>query len=202
MPRCSPRPGSTCIYALVLGYQITGREDLKTWALAGGDNFANIFDRKGPGVPPDRRRRPYRHRYRAQPAVDAVGRAMGTRARSSRLSPPRHRPRGRPDPRRGLELPRRGARSADARRDPACSACRAGGDSSTWARGQGWAMLGFAHAYEASGRQLYIDAAKRAADWYVDHAPAGLGAALRLRRSGSARGCPTIPVPAASPRPS
>lgn len=41
------------------------------------------------------------------------------------------------------------------------------------AREQGWAMLGFAHAYEASGQQNYLDAARRAADWYVENAPEG-----------------------------
>jgi unsaturated chondroitin disaccharide hydrolase len=46
-------------------------------------------------------------------------------------------------------------------------------NDSVWARGQGWAMLGFAHAYEASGQPKYLDAARRAAEWYVDHAPQG-----------------------------
>ena len=32
-------------YALTLGYQITKNESLKNWIFAGGDNFANIFDR-------------------------------------------------------------------------------------------------------------------------------------------------------------
>jgi len=38
--------GIDMYYALVLGYQITGYDVLKNWALAGGDNFASIFDRK------------------------------------------------------------------------------------------------------------------------------------------------------------
>lgn len=38
--------GIDMYYALTLGHQITGREDLKAWTLAGGYNFANIFDRK------------------------------------------------------------------------------------------------------------------------------------------------------------
>ena len=41
------------------------------------------------------------------------------------------------------------------------------------ARGQGWAILNFAHGYEASGHPRYLDAARRAADWYVEHAPPG-----------------------------
>jgi unsaturated chondroitin disaccharide hydrolase len=34
-------------------------------------------------------------------------------------------------------------------------------------------MLGYAHGYEAGGSPRYLDAAMRAADWYVDHAPEG-----------------------------
>jgi unsaturated chondroitin disaccharide hydrolase len=47
-------------------------------------------------------------------------------------------------------------------------------DDSVWARGQAWAMLDFAHGYEASGNPIYLDAAMRAADWYADNAPPGL----------------------------
>ena len=38
--------GIDMYYALVFGHRITGRPELKAWALAGGDNFANIFDRQ------------------------------------------------------------------------------------------------------------------------------------------------------------
>jgi hypothetical protein len=38
--------GIDMYYALTLGYQITKDERLKRWALAGGDNFAAIFDHK------------------------------------------------------------------------------------------------------------------------------------------------------------
>src|SRR6202790_5185091 len=38
--------GIDMYYALTLGYQITKNESLKNWIFAGGDNFANIFDRK------------------------------------------------------------------------------------------------------------------------------------------------------------
>ena len=34
-------------------------------------------------------------------------------------------------------------------------------------------MLGYAHAYEASGGPRYLGAARSAADWYVDHVPEG-----------------------------
>src|SRR6266702_2589360 len=37
--------GIDMYYALTLGYQITKRDALKQWVFAGGDNFANIFDR-------------------------------------------------------------------------------------------------------------------------------------------------------------
>ncbi len=38
--------GIDMYYALTLGYQICGCDCLKKWALAGGDHFANIFDRR------------------------------------------------------------------------------------------------------------------------------------------------------------
>ena len=38
--------GIDMYYALTLGYQVTRRDALRQWAFAGGDNFANIFDRK------------------------------------------------------------------------------------------------------------------------------------------------------------
>lgn len=44
-------------------------------------------------------------------------------------------------------------------------------DSSVWARGQGWAVLDFTDAYEASKDPRYLEAVNRVADWYVDHAP-------------------------------
>jgi len=40
------------------------------------------------------------------------------------------------------------------------------GDDSTWARGQGWAMLGLAAAGPS-----YRDEAERAARWFLDHLP-------------------------------
>jgi unsaturated chondroitin disaccharide hydrolase len=43
--------------------------------------------------------------------------------------------------------------------------------TSTWARGQSWAMLGLAQAAHLAGGE-FTAAAARVADWYLDHAPA------------------------------
>jgi unsaturated chondroitin disaccharide hydrolase len=42
---------------------------------------------------------------------------------------------------------------------------------STWARAQAWAMLGLAQAAQLAGAE-FIQPARRAADWYLDHLPA------------------------------
>lgn len=42
---------------------------------------------------------------------------------------------------------------------------------STWARGQAWAIYGFATAYRRSGDADLLDAARRAADYYIVHTP-------------------------------
>jgi unsaturated chondroitin disaccharide hydrolase len=47
------------------------------------------------------------------------------------------------------------------------------GSSSTWARGQAWAVNGFAQAYALSGDARLLDAARRTADYWLDHVPAG-----------------------------
>lgn len=44
------------------------------------------------------------------------------------------------------------------------------GDSS-WARGQGWAIYGFAAAYEFTRDERYLDAARRCADFYIGRTP-------------------------------
>lgn len=43
--------------------------------------------------------------------------------------------------------------------------------TSTWSRGQAWAIHGFTDAYQQSGRPELLDAAQRAADWYVARLP-------------------------------
>ncbi len=41
------------------------------------------------------------------------------------------------------------------------------GEGSSWSRGQGWAVYGFALAYRHTGRQEFLDAAKRSANYCV-----------------------------------
>ena len=43
--------------------------------------------------------------------------------------------------------------------------------TSTWSRGQAWAIHGFTDAYRQSGRPELLDAAQRAADWYLARLP-------------------------------
>lgn len=164
--------GIDMYYALTVGYQITGRKELKKWAFAGGDNFANIFDRKakaflqianadrividtGLNLPsmlwaskwePERAALAYQH----LDTVLDVGllRADGSTCHAAALD-------------------------AETRAVTGLFSLQGWSNDSTWARGQGWAMLGFTHAYEASGRLHYLDAAQRAADWYVGNAPPG-----------------------------
>ena len=45
---------------------------------------------------------------------------------------------------------------------------------SAWARGQTWALYGFGEAFELTGERLYLDAAQRCADFYVEHTPGGV----------------------------
>ena len=45
-------------------------------------------------------------------------------------------------------------------------------DSSVWARGQAWAIHGLTAAYGRTKRPALLDAAQRAADWYIAHLPA------------------------------
>jgi unsaturated chondroitin disaccharide hydrolase len=44
-------------------------------------------------------------------------------------------------------------------------------DDSTWARGQAWAVYGFATAYRYTQDPRYLDTARRTADWFVGHLP-------------------------------
>lgn len=164
--------GIDLYYALTLGYRITGRAALKAWAIAGGTNFANIFDRKanaflqiasadrividtGLNLPSmlwasqwdaDRAVLPYRH---LDTVLDiGLVRADGSSCHAAALDP-------------------------QTRAVTKLFSLQGWSDTSIWARGQAWAMLGYAHGYEAGGSPRYLDAATRAADWYVAHAPEG-----------------------------
>ena len=46
--------------------------------------------------------------------------------------------------------------------------------TTTWSRGQAWAIHGFTDAYRMSGRAELLDAAQRAADWYLARLPVDL----------------------------
>jgi unsaturated chondroitin disaccharide hydrolase len=164
--------GIDMYYALVLGFQITGKREMKDWALAGGDNFANIFDRKagaflqiaganrividtGLNLPsmlwasqwePKRATLPYRH---LDTVLDiGLVRADGSSCHAAELH-------------------------AETREIVRLFSLQGWTDTSVWARGQAWAMLDYAHGYEASGNPRYLDAATRAADWYVANVPDG-----------------------------
>lgn len=43
--------------------------------------------------------------------------------------------------------------------------------SSTWSRGQAWAVYGFTVAYRESGDPRFLAAARRTAEWFIDHLP-------------------------------
>jgi unsaturated chondroitin disaccharide hydrolase len=164
--------GIDMYYALTLGYRITGRAELKTWLLAGGDNFANIFDRK------------------AQAFLQIAG--ADRIVIDTGLNLPSMLWAAQEEPARGTLAYRHldtvleigliradGSSCHAAALDPATRAVtglfslQGYSNDTVWARGQAWAMLDFAHGYEASGNPTYLDAAKRAADWYVAHVPPG-----------------------------
>jgi unsaturated chondroitin disaccharide hydrolase len=42
-------------------------------------------------------------------------------------------------------------------------------DNSTWSRGQGWAIYGFTMMYRETRDQRFLDAAQKAADFYINH---------------------------------
>ena len=164
--------GIDMYYALTLGYQISRREELRRWAFSGGENFVNIFDREagaflqiasanrividtGLNLPsmlwasqwePDRATLAYRH----LDTVLEIGllRADGSTCHAAALDP-------------------------NTRAVAGLFSLQGWNNDSVWARGQAWGMLGFAHAYEAGRQSRHLEAAQRAADWYVDNAPQG-----------------------------
>lgn len=44
-------------------------------------------------------------------------------------------------------------------------------NSSTWSRGQGWGIYGFAQMYNATGYHEYLDTSRAMASWYLAHLP-------------------------------
>ena len=164
--------GIDMYYALTLGYQISKRDALKHWALAGGDNFANIFDRKAQA---------FLQIANADRIVIDTGLNLPSMLWASQWEPERavlayrHL-----DTVLDVGLIRRDGSSCHAasldpetREVTGLFSLQGFSNDSVWARGQAWAMLGYAHAYEASGEPRYLGAARSAADWYVDHVPEG-----------------------------
>ncbi|KAG8885868.1 hypothetical protein FRB97_009030 [Tulasnella sp. 331] len=46
-------------------------------------------------------------------------------------------------------------------------------NTSTWTRGQAWAMYGFTSMYNRTGLSRYLDTARQVSQFYVDHLPTG-----------------------------
>ncbi len=44
-------------------------------------------------------------------------------------------------------------------------------DSSTWSRGQAWAIYGFTTSYRETQNQVFLDTARKTADYYIAHLP-------------------------------
>ena len=44
-------------------------------------------------------------------------------------------------------------------------------NESTWSRGQAWAVYGFTMTYRETGDEQFLDAARRTADYFIDHLP-------------------------------
>lgn len=52
-----------------------------------------------------------------------------------------------------------------------CRTAQGLADDSTWARGQAWAIYGFAEIYSFTGDQSYLQTSMKTADWFLDHLP-------------------------------
>lgn len=52
-----------------------------------------------------------------------------------------------------------------------CRTAQGLADNSTWARGQAWAIYGFAQVYSFTGDSSYLETAMRAADYFIAHLP-------------------------------
>ena len=163
--------GTDIYYGLCLGYQVTGREELREWALAGARNLEALFDRRagaflqiatadrvvvdtGLNLPP------FLWAARWEPArADLAVRHLETVLRIGLL-------------REDGSSFHAAALDPETRRVTHRFTLQGWRDESTWARGQSWAIHGFAHGFEATAQEHYLAAARRAADWYLDHAPA------------------------------
>lgn len=56
---------------------------------------------------------------------------------------------------------------------PLCGKTKQGaGDDTAWARGQAWAVYGFALSYRYTGDEEFLSAARHAADYFLTHLPA------------------------------
>lgn len=162
--------GIDMYYALTLGYQITKREALRDWVFEGGKRFENIFDHKAAA---------FLQIASADRVVIDTGLNLPSMLWAAQLEPER------------ADLPLRhldtvlkigliradGASIHAAALDPKSRqvtnlfSLQGWNDTSVWARGQAWAMLDYAHAYEATRKVHYLNAAELAADWYVENVP-------------------------------
>ncbi|KAF2161423.1 glycoside hydrolase family 88 protein [Zasmidium cellare ATCC 36951] len=52
-----------------------------------------------------------------------------------------------------------------------CRTAQGLADNSTWARGQAWAIYGFAEIYSFTGDESYLQTSIQAADWFLEHLP-------------------------------
>jgi len=68
--------------------------------------------------------------------------------------------------------------------------------TSTWARGQAWAVAGFAQAYAQTGDPQFLDAGRRTATYWMDQVPAGCVPAwdLALDNPGAPRDSSAVAI--------